>query len=105
MYNSPASWTEYFPTEIFKKRKKDYTEWNRCILAGYEYALYEKRTLKNKMEEMQNEIWRLQYAESELEKCRKEIGELKTKIEENEKLKETAERGFRKYFKNKRIGQ
>lgn len=80
MYNSPASWTEYFPTEIFRKGNKDYTGWNRCILAGYEYALYEKRTLKDKMEKMQNEIWRLQYAESELEKCRKEIEVLQIKI-------------------------
>lgn len=25
MSNSPASWTEYFPTEMFRKRNKDYT--------------------------------------------------------------------------------
>lgn len=82
MCNTPASWTAYFPTEIFVKREADYSRWNQCVLAGYEYALKEKQILNLKINGMQNEIWRLQYAESELDKARKEIEELKTNQKE-----------------------
>ena len=81
MFNTPASWTDYYPVEIFVKGKQNYTKWNQCVTAGYKYSLYEKQNLCSKIEAMQNEIWRLQYAEAELEKCRKE----------NEKLKEDKE--------------
>lgn len=85
MFNTPASWSNYFPVEIFRKRASNYSRWNQCVVAGYKYTLYEKQTLKAKMDEMQNEIWRLQYAESELEKCREEDKALK---EENKTLSE-----------------
>lgn len=100
MSNSPASWTEYFPTEMFRKRNKDYTRWNQCILASYEYSLYEKRSLKKKISDMQNEVWRLQYAESELEKCRKEVEVLKKRLEENENSEKEQERkGYFNFFR------
>lgn len=83
MFNTPASWTDYFPIEIFVKREKDYSKWNQCVVAGYKYSLYEKQILNSRVNEMQNEIWRLQYVESELEKCKKENEKLKEKKGKN----------------------
>lgn len=71
MYNIPASWTAYYPAEIFVKRKKECTKWNQCMVAGYEYSLYEKKVLNEKINDLQNEVWRLQYCEKELEKLKK----------------------------------
>lgn len=59
MYNTPASWTDHYPTEIFIKEEADHSRWNRCIAAGYDYSLYEKQMLKNKISELQKEIERI----------------------------------------------
>lgn len=87
MNNTPASWTEYFPTEVFVKRNYDCTGWNQCISAIYNYTLEEKRRLNEKKTALQNEVWRLEYAEEELKKLREESQALK---EENKKILETA---------------
>jgi len=52
---------------------------------------------------MQNEIWRLQYAESELERCRKEIEELKKKTEESKNPEKKQEKKiYLNFGENKR---
>lgn len=102
MFNTPASWTEYFPTEIFRKTRKDNSFWNASILGGYEYSLYEKRILNNKINDLQNEIWRLEYAEAELEKCRKENEELKKNKNEELKGEKTERKKWKDFFMKQR---
>lgn len=57
MYNSPASWTEYHPIEIFEKHSNvTHPQWNQCVKAGYLYGLYEKEMIRAKAEEAEEKL-------------------------------------------------
>jgi len=70
MYNTPASWTNYYPAEMYLKGEGDASIWNQCIEAGYHYALYEKQLLKDKISELEKEIAVFRMHEEEQDKYR-----------------------------------
>ncbi|MDD3142450.1 MAG: putative sugar O-methyltransferase [Lachnospiraceae bacterium] len=61
MFNTPISWTEYFPTEIFEKTSVNQKNWNCVVQAGYEYQLYEKRCLNQLIDKKDQELNRLNH--------------------------------------------